>query len=140
MKKIIILFAAFSLTITLAQAQGGYGRNDGARFQRGGHTTYSGAVVTHNRSYGHNRGAVVNNGFRHNGYQNNACAPQQRVRYEWSNCGTFQWQIVEQAYWVPPQMVYTNGCRSQVAGFYDWRCTNRSRVYASNCGPRGRRW
>lgn len=142
MKKIIVLFAAFTLTITLAHAQRGYGRNDGAR--GGGYnststsTTYSGAVVTHrNSSYGYNQG---NRGYNRGQARQYNNRNSQRVRLQWSSCGTFQWRLVERAYWVPPRMVTTNGYCRQVPGYYDWRCTSRTRVYPNSCGPRGRRW
>lgn len=148
MKKIIVLFAAFSLTMTLAHAQRGYGRNDGARGQGYSNTststTYSGAVVTHrNSNYGYNNGQYRgrNRGnVRYNDNRGRHRARQQRVRMQWSNCGTFQWRLVERSYWVPARMVTTNGYCRQVPGYYDWRCTSRSRVYPNSCGPRGRRW
>jgi hypothetical protein len=151
MKNIIILFAAIATTVTMAHAQGGVGYVESG-YNYSTNTSYSGQVVTHSRgggNWGYNDGAV--RGRRGNVYRGRnrgvvrggaACAPapRQRVRFIWSDCGSFQWRLVERPIWVAPRTVWRNGCRRQVAGYYDWRCTSRTRVYASNRGPRGRGW
>ncbi|MEM6269605.1 MAG: hypothetical protein AAF998_09215 [Bacteroidota bacterium] len=142
MKHIIILIAALATSVTFAQAQGGVGYvESGYNYSTG--TSYSGGVVTHSRggNYGYNQGHVRgrrNVVVRRNVVRGNAAcapAPRQRVRFIWSDCGTFQWRLVESPRWIAPRVVYRNGCRRRVAGYYDWRCTSRTRVYAS----RGRR-
>jgi hypothetical protein len=74
-----------------------------------------------------------------NGYYGNSCAPQTRVRWEASPCGTFSWQVNETAFWVPGRYVVYNGCSRWQDGYYDWRCTGRRKVYnrhtcSATCG------
>ena len=147
MKKLILLLGAIAMTVTMANAQrGNYGHNSGAASNNGyavnrgaSTTTYRGEVRTTRSNYGRNQryrgGSYGNNGYSR-GYSNRN---QRRTRYVWSDCGTFQWQVVECQRWVPARYVYRNGCRRYVDGHYGWRQVSRSRYYAS-CAPRRRGW
>lgn len=68
-----------------------------------------------------------------------AVQPGQRVRYVRSDCGQFQWRVVEAQRFTPGYWVVDRGCRRWVADCYTWYTVDRSQYWGDGRGyGRGR--
>lgn len=129
MKKISFVFA-FLLTATLSFAQMGYNSgahgprgNVGVNEYRGGNQGASNRYYGGNQNYRGGQRGVVRGGQRGNvrygstttfrgGVVNAACpAPRQRIRWEYSPCGTYKYRITERCNYNQGGWVWVNGCR-----------------------------
>ena len=153
MKKISFVFA-FLLTASLAFAQQAY--NHGPRHQQRGNVgvnEYRGGGSNHYRGGNHNyRGNSrhVRTNTRHvrtnqrwgstttvrGGVSTRTnWAPRQRVRWEYSPCGTYRYRITERCDYRPGRWVYTNGCRRWVEpAWSSWHVVCRDRFVVNSCG------
>ena len=153
MKK-LTFFLALTMIVSLSYAQRGYnGPRNGHHAGNGYHTQdYRG----HRGDVGFNNGArnqrhynsrnyrtttTVRGGVysrhdnwnRHNNWNNNNWnRGQQRVRWEISNCGRFEYRIVERMVCTPGRWVYRRGCRTWIQPTNAWNCASRTR-YNRGC-------
>lgn len=148
MKKLSFVFA-FMLTATLAFAQPAY--NHGPRHQRGdvGVNEYRGSQNGRyyrggNRNYRGNRTTTYRGGTNRyygsgttyrGGVTRSSCAPRQRIRWEYSPCGTYKYRITERSTWNTGRWVYNGGCRRWIEPTWSsWHVVCRDRYVVRSCG------